>query len=55
MKPKVLSARVDQEEERYRMTLEAIDDVDKGHVIDHQAVQAWADSLDTDNPLPVPR
>ncbi|EEV2448075.1 CopG family transcriptional regulator, partial [Escherichia coli] len=23
--------------------------------IDHQAVQAWADSLSTDNPLPVPR
>ncbi|ECV7581873.1 CopG family transcriptional regulator, partial [Salmonella enterica subsp. enterica serovar Enteritidis] len=22
---------------------------------DHQAVQAWADSLSTDNPLPVPR
>ncbi|EML3019807.1 CopG family transcriptional regulator, partial [Escherichia coli] len=21
----------------------------------HQAVQAWADSLSTDNPLPVPR
>ncbi|MGU5303176.1 CopG family transcriptional regulator, partial [Escherichia coli] len=24
-------------------------------VIDHQAVQAWSDSLSTDNPLPVPR
>ncbi|ENJ8138197.1 CopG family transcriptional regulator, partial [Escherichia coli] len=24
-------------------------------IIDHQAVQAWADSLSTDNPLPVPR
>ncbi|RIG73798.1 CopG family transcriptional regulator, partial [Shigella flexneri] len=24
-------------------------------VIDHQAVQAWADSLSTDHPLPVPR
>ncbi|EAC1404600.1 hypothetical protein APX81_25325 [Escherichia coli] len=24
-------------------------------VTDHQAVQAWADSLGTDNPLPVPR
>ncbi|ENB9074617.1 CopG family transcriptional regulator, partial [Escherichia coli] len=23
--------------------------------IDHQAVQAWSDSLSTDNPLPVPR
>ncbi len=26
-----------------------------GQIIDHQAVQAWADSLSTDNPLPVPR
>jgi predicted transcriptional regulator len=30
-------------------------DVDAGRVIDHQAVQAWADSLSTDTPLPVPR
>lgn len=44
-----------QEEDRQRLTMEALDDVDAGHVIDHQAVQAWADSLDTDKPLPVPR
>ncbi|MDO9268240.1 MAG: ribbon-helix-helix domain-containing protein [Methylobacter sp.] len=44
-----------QEEERRRMTLEALADVDTGHVIDHQAVQAWANSLDTDKPLPIPR
>lgn len=50
-----LSAWVDQEEERRRMTLEAMADVDAGQVIDHQSVQAWADSLDTDKPLPVPR
>ena len=50
-----LSAWIDQEEERSRLTREALDDVDAGHVIDHQAVQAWADSLDTDNPLDVPR
>lgn len=40
-----------QEEERRRLTLEALADVDTGHVIDHQAVQAWANSLDTDKPL----
>jgi len=40
-----LSAWVDQEEERHRLTLEALADVDAGRVIDHQAVQAWADSL----------
>ncbi|MDD4964900.1 MAG: ribbon-helix-helix domain-containing protein [Gallionella sp.] len=50
-----LSAWVDQEELRRRMTLDAMTDVDAGQVIDHQAVQAWADSLSTDQPLPVPR
>jgi predicted transcriptional regulator len=50
-----LSAWVEQEEERHRLTLEALADVDAGRVIDHQAVQAWADSLSTDRPLPPPR
>jgi predicted transcriptional regulator len=50
-----LVAWIDQEEERRRLTLEALADVDAGSVIDHQAVQAWADSLGTDKPLPVPR
>ena len=50
-----LSAWVEQEEERTRLTREALADVDAGHVIDHQAVQAWADSLSSDEPLPVPR
>lgn len=49
-----LSAWIAQEEERDRLTHEALADVDSGRVIDHQAVQAWADSLDTDHPLPVP-
>ncbi|HAL1330823.1 TPA: ribbon-helix-helix protein, CopG family [Escherichia coli] len=50
-----LSAWLAQEEERNRLTLEALDDVTSGQVIDYQAVQAWSDSLSTDNPLPVPR
>ena len=50
-----LSAWIDQEEERSRLTREALTDVDAGHVIDHLAVKAWADSLDSDNPLDVPR
>ena len=50
-----LSAWIEQEEERSRLTREALADVDAGRVIDHQAVQAWADSLSTPNPLPVPR
>jgi len=49
-----LSAWIEQEEERRRLTLEALADVDVEHVIDHQAVQAWADSLDTDSPVSMP-
>ncbi|WP_347176304.1 ribbon-helix-helix domain-containing protein [Undibacterium sp. TS12] len=49
-----LSAWIEQEEERSRLTLEALAEVDSGHVIDHQAVQAWAESLSTDKPLSVP-
>lgn len=50
-----LSAWIEQEEERSRLTREALADVDAGRVIDHQDVQAWADSLGTGEPLPVPR
>lgn len=50
-----LSAWIDQEEERSRLTREALADVEAGHVVDHQAVQAWADSLGTESPLPLPR
>lgn len=50
-----LSAWLEQEEKRERLTREALADVDVGLVVDHQAVQAWADSLSTDEPLPMPR
>lgn len=50
-----LAAWIDQEEERHRLTLEAMADVDNHNVIDHQSVQAWAESLSRDSPLPVPR
>ena len=46
---------ISREEEQDRLTREALADVDAGHVIDHQAVLAWADSLDSDQPLPAPR
>ncbi|HEX7855872.1 MAG TPA: ribbon-helix-helix domain-containing protein [Sphingobium sp.] len=49
-----LSAWIDQEEERHKLTLEALAEVDAGHVINHDAVIAWADSLSTDQPLPPP-
>jgi predicted transcriptional regulator len=35
-----LSAWIDQEEERNRLTREALADVDAGRIIDHQSVQA---------------
>ncbi len=50
-----LSAWLDQVEVRERLTREALADVDAGRVVDQQTVQAWADSLSTDEPLPVPR
>jgi len=49
-----LSAWIDQEEERQRLTLEALADVDEGRIIDHDVVQEWAESLNTENPLPAP-
>ncbi|WP_373499688.1 CopG family ribbon-helix-helix protein [Desulfococcus sp.] len=49
-----LSAWIDQEEERSRLTREALAEVDAGHTIDHSSVEAWAESLGTDTPLPVP-
>jgi len=50
-----LTAWTEQEEERNRLTLEALSDVDTGHTVDQQAVQEWANSLDSDQPLRVPR
>ncbi len=50
-----LTAWVDQEEERHRLTLEAMADVDNGNVIEHQSVLAWAESLNTNKPLPLPQ
>jgi predicted transcriptional regulator len=49
-----LSLWVDQEEERYRLTLEALTDVDAGKTIDHDEVEKWVESLATDKPLPTP-
>lgn len=50
-----LSSWIAQEEERDRLTRDALADVDAGLVIDHLAVQAWAERLATDQPLPLPR
>lgn len=45
-----LSFWVAQEEECDRLTREAMADVKANRVTDHQAVQAWAESLGSDNP-----
>jgi|GEM_PF-92502 len=50
-----LTAWTEQEEERNRLTLEALSDVDTGHTVDQLAVQEWANRLDSDQPLRVPR
>ncbi len=49
-----LSAWVDQEEERSRLTREGLADVDAGRVVSHNAVQAWSASLSSNAPLPLP-
>ncbi len=40
-----LAAWIDLEEERHKMTLEALADVDAGRVIDHQDIQAGLTAL----------
>jgi predicted transcriptional regulator len=50
-----LAAWITQEEERDRLTQEALADVDAGRCMDHQAVLAWAESLDSDRVLPIPQ
>ena len=42
------------EERRYQLTLDALADVDAEHGVDHAEVEAWIDSLATDQPLPPP-
>jgi len=49
-----LATWIAQENERYRLTLEALAEVDQDSLIDHSEVQMWAESLDTETPLPIP-
>lgn len=44
-----------QTDDAIRLTLEALADVDSAQVLTHQAVQAWAASLGTNAPLPLPQ
>ena len=49
-----LAAWVDQEEERQRLTLEALAEVDAGRTVDQGEVDAWAQSLSTADPKALP-
>ena len=49
-----LAAYVDRETERYRMTMEAMADVDAKNGLSHQDVKAWAAALGTDKPVQFP-
>jgi hypothetical protein len=46
--------RLESEEPRYRLTLEALADVDAGRTVDQQAVEKWVDSLGTSQPPQIP-
>lgn len=50
-----LAAWIDDEEERHRLTLEGLASIDAGRVVSHERVRAWAESLGTKKPLPLPR
>lgn len=49
-----LSNWVDWEEEKTRLSLEALEEADRIGTIPHEEMVAWANSLGTDNPLPPP-
>jgi predicted transcriptional regulator len=50
-----LSTWMELEGERHRLTLEGLADVDAGRLVDHEAIPAWAESLGTAHPLPLPQ
>ena len=49
-----LAAYVEREAERYRLTMDAMADVDAGAGVSHEDVKAWAASLGTDQPGQLP-
>ena len=49
-----LSNWVYREEEEVRLSLEALEEADRIGTIAHEDMVAWAESLDTDSPLPPP-
>lgn len=49
-----LLAWVEDEERHHQMTLEALAAADAGEVVDHEEVEKWIRSLNSDRPLPPP-
>ncbi len=49
-----LAAFVEREEMRRNMTLQGLADVDAGRGVSHDQVKAWAASLSSDKPKPLP-
>lgn len=45
----------DEDKRLVELTREALADVDTGKVVDHKLVDAWAKSLKTDSPSPLPK
>jgi predicted transcriptional regulator len=52
---KALAAWVDEQELQDRLTREALEEARQGLGIDHVDVVAWADSLGSPAPLPMPK
>ena len=50
-----LTNYIEWEEEKDRLTLEALDEADRIGTIPHEEVVAWSKSLSTDKPLPMPK
>ena len=51
---RALAAWVAQEEERHRLTLEALQEMRLDDGVAHDRVRAWAENLGSANPLPPP-
>ena len=52
---KALAAWIEEDELRDRLTREAMDEADRGLLIDDDEVKAWAASLSTADRLPLPK
>ena len=50
-----LAAWIDTEEAKRQLTLDAMAEVEAGKIVPDDAVQAWAETLGTGRPLPLPR